>query len=1541
MTLGEAGHSIQWGPGLQPEVGHHYDIVFDLTSASEYTGSVALLFPSLKPVRIVGLCDAGVIGCNFSALKARFDGVIGGLCQYSVDVTKLMKHEVCNVEHLFRVLEVCCGAGFTTEGLHAAGFVTDLAVDLNELFTNMFHARHQTVTITGDINSDDVLRMIHRTAPDCKVLAAGVSCHDIRSSALVGILRTLFVLRIPVAILECVCEAQGHAWVSQTLHGFAKHFHYHMQDCQLSLQNAWPCCRDRWWVVLSAFSLGPISLAQMPKLPFPDQVKQVIPRPLTLPDDELQQLELSVDEYRLFLRFSSPASHVLPLHGVAPAMSHSCGSQVLACPCGCRPPFDESILARGIFGYLFPVEGVIDIDGTLLPRMRHPHPTEATLINGCIPNHMWPGSLRLWLSAIGQLAAPFHALWVAGQVRVHIEKLHMGDSSFDLSNAMSLHAQKLLEISHQLFATPAVPALSLNDVECDDVPCPCGFGVVSSFVPLVHLGDPASFTLVDRDFGTTQVIRLDSSDLACHHLLAAESRICPARCPLEFHDGQTGEPCSLDVKLAGKVICVSYVHHSPLEFAIDDASFGVDHHMDAAELGSVGVVSTALVPLQESGRPDLDTCEVSRTIPFAVPCPLPEISAVGGHEVGHNESLVAHSVPLLAPAVAVAPLSEEQLLDPLGALSASQLMEVLGPKINSIPFLDSIRSQLMVTAGRLQILDKQGSVMADDEVHFHVKRMIEASGRTDIAFLDPLLATEGTRRPVAKMIQEWFDGQRGSLKAIASAVWVDKHWVPFFWTWTSGRLLASSWDVVRDSCTPLALLHSAVAKVVGVESFIVQVTHRNFAPAEFCGIAAVRFLDSMIRGKMLPTQLDECKVLHQVAREIFVKEITAFEHVPRPWAWANGLEPHAHARLLDLLVQHGVPPEQCDGRISLIIQALGLAEVQKVLTSASPWRGLKSLANQNRPVFQLVLPAELEAAIQVKQNKKSRTAAPKQVGPKSVPAKPVMLDPAKLAFEKGLFVSESNQPLKQLQVSQLGPFAEGVAICNRPMIEQFLKTNQKVSQQCLAVFIVHVDDLPDVVTLCWSQIRIPLRCVTNGEPLLVSGVLLQLGGKLVVKASAEKIVDPAVAAAACVKIAVYRDSVLGSWQDVVHSPIKYILQHVVCLNTCRQSDCVKTCGMWHVPDDSDVSDVIFDLWRRQWVSMGFKPCDPSKAEVFLVNIRYAKSVELLMLKSSGVAGIFLEPRSLDAKQPNLDFQVVWLPRATPAEVQHAAQCTASVIGIVRMGSRFGVRVATCDMAAVSSILRPGTVVLAAGPRVEFEMGPLPFGMDRSSVHALCASIKWKAKPVSPLRTVSGSGVVWLMHAADDPVDNIVTAKFGDVVISKLPLKTSKHVPNALIASSATMKLCVADDMGNCGDDPWLVADPWQAPIAKLSVPAPVLPSADHLREAEARIESAILQKLQPQVPMETDEAEKRVDQLAHDTDVRLQFLENQVQQLLHRQGNVETQITEQDRRHDAQLSQFQCQVSAQMEAQTNQMQSMFSQQMTKIEALLEKKARHE
>ena len=44
--------------------------------------------------------------------------------------------------------------------------------------------------------------------------------------------------------------------------------------------------------------------------------------------------------------------------------------------------------------------------------------------------------------------------------------------------------------------------------------------------------------------------------------------------------------------------------------------------------------------------------------------------------------------------------------------------------------------------------------------------------------------------------------------------------------------------------------------------------------------------------------------------------------------------------------------------MAALLQAIGLAAAQKALTSGQPWRGLEAAANQCRPLFQLVLPAE-------------------------------------------------------------------------------------------------------------------------------------------------------------------------------------------------------------------------------------------------------------------------------------------------------------------------------------------------------------------------------------------------------------------------------------------------------------------------------------------------------------------------------------------------------------------------------------------------------
>ena len=169
--------------------------------------------------------------------------------------------------------------------------------------------------------------------------------------------------------------------------------------------------------------LGKVTLMDFPDVPHPTMVKHVLPSPLPLADWELDQLRLAPSEYQRILQFGDTGRMMLPLDGVCPTFVHSCGSQVLACPCACRPPFsDETLHKRGVFGILIPCEGSIEVDGDMKPGMRHPHPLEVAILSGCqLPSDLQPFPLRLWLSALGQMASPLQSVWIASQLRRHLE----------------------------------------------------------------------------------------------------------------------------------------------------------------------------------------------------------------------------------------------------------------------------------------------------------------------------------------------------------------------------------------------------------------------------------------------------------------------------------------------------------------------------------------------------------------------------------------------------------------------------------------------------------------------------------------------------------------------------------------------------------------------------------------------------------------------------------------------------------------------------------------------------------------------------------------------------------------------------------------------------------------------------------------------------------------------------------------------------------------------------------------------------------------
>ena len=131
--------------------------------------------------------------------------------------------------------------------------------------------------------------------------------------------------------------------------------------------------------------------------------------------EDVAQLWLSDYELEQFGARKPLVSNCLRTSGKLSTALHSWGSQVLRCPCGCRPAFAASRLDRGISGVLIPVEVG---DGEL--RFRHPHPAELALLCGCSPLLQFGSQLRLGLALIGQVASPLQAAWVLNHLRARI-----------------------------------------------------------------------------------------------------------------------------------------------------------------------------------------------------------------------------------------------------------------------------------------------------------------------------------------------------------------------------------------------------------------------------------------------------------------------------------------------------------------------------------------------------------------------------------------------------------------------------------------------------------------------------------------------------------------------------------------------------------------------------------------------------------------------------------------------------------------------------------------------------------------------------------------------------------------------------------------------------------------------------------------------------------------------------------------------------------------------------------------------------------------
>ncbi len=1516
--------------------------------------------PQGQHFRYTGILSHGMASHSLLLVTVEEAGKMPLLKQTSE--TMCLSHPHCSSQGCQDLIEFCAGMGALGQGALVAQFVPKVAVELRPKLAKLYASNSSAKVIVGDITELKTIQQVHEAHPKSATISAGVSCQpysrlgdmrsgmDSRASTLPATLAAAHYLRAVVIILECVAPAGDDGYVRWQIEEFCKRTNFNRSEVLLNLQDVWPCKRLRWWCVLSAPALGKLELQPFVQMKDLETIRHVMSHIRAWPSSEEKQLQLTPIEMEAFEGPSgSPAGHCINLKGVLPCALHAWGSQLTACPCGCRESGLSAarLASKGLFGVL--TESKSDAHESSRCKFRHIHPVEAAVLCGLDPGLVWDPQMRLVLGAVGQLASPLQAAWICLQVQQLFQKAQFGKSSIRLCKAFALYRSWLVARAELVWKSDQhhqVPSPTLEQAQTwkpvveatmDQLvnanrsieQCAENIEVIRE-----QLAQSSDMSFNDEDFAVAV------SGLTCTQVAIPSQTIESA---FELEE-EVRSPTSIVQSESCESFAISLVTHEnepPVKVQVSGGATLENLLRAEAQLhhGSSCHSPEVLVYDEEGIQIHPECTLVSNRMLFAHAC---EFQKNDTHSRLHCEST---EIEVKTDGVHTEP--EIPSVSPMTQVKGNAFLRLLPPKVSSDLQVSSLRAQRILAADRKVMLRNQGLIWGDDEIVWHLDRITQTCAKEmkEQGFedelpvrVDPLAFLGWLSNYKEDDIQQWY-AENGKPSVMFTVILYQGHWIPMIVRLQDDIISLSFLQVQTQEREFVEDVANKLKQTFGCKTYAIHPVQCSPLPAS-CGTAAIVFLEEYMLLQPTPEMLDYTEV-HKHFRKQFVEQGLVGSLVSHPWMWGAGKDESekAHEELIHVLKAHGVPQDVVKPRAMKAIDAIGVSPILQACQSQHPWRNLKALGNQVK--FQFVLPSELQVQIAARAGKDS-IGQPNRKGKGNRNSKSddsLEIDPTKLSLPDGLFSCDGT-PVKQISSLQVGPVAEGVAIVTALEAGPFLRASKVVSNSPLALLVLNAPATRLGTTLMHSPVTVPARCVINQEPLLLEATLVQLGSKKIEKTVSKPHAEFETVQVSTLKLVVYRDEVPISWEQFGQGPVKYILHHLPMLKLCTEQHC--QCAAWHNQEGVAVQSAVVDVWRRQFLKKGYKQDSQSTATMFSVCIRVPACLKDRVIESSGTAGIYAEPRSLDAKEVDNSFEVVWIPKADRKTVVHLKQTNPAATSIVRSDDRWGLRVSGSQAQALHSSVRPDAVYLPQGPRLKFTVAPVPYGTDRRSLSKILKAIGWEAKPIQPTGAVEGGrGNVWSVFATEHPPTNIVTMGFGEMVIATVTTPAGEKGDSMKpVATSSTLTLCGNALNKNGNYDPWTVQDPWQSYQPQRATHLTSVPAAsESLKQLESKIEQAVLARMPAQqvVAMDQDDVPDRVE-----------FLEKQVQTLMHKQQQLEVTVNDQHVQQSAQLSQLQGQLNAQGQQVSNQlasqqqsMQQMFEAQMQQIRNLLSKRPRTE
>eukprot|EP00438_Fugacium_kawagutii_P018205 Skav230727 [mRNA] locus=scaffold401:233598:238605:- [translate_table: standard] len=847
---------------------------------------------------------------------------------------------------------------------------------------------------------------------------------------------------------------------------------------------------------------------------------------------------------------------------------------------------------------------------------------------------------------------------------------------------------------------------------------------------------------------------------------------------------------------------------------------------------------------------------------------------------------------------------------PLGDVTHAMQLVHLTPVEDEI-LVDHIpeRWHIHDSIPRTHLLYLQQQWVADDEFNFYLD-LLAKTGQTSIA---PVLVIPPgpDDQDLKRMLEQWItNSMYGAVtnRQLATAMVVEGHWIPVLITQHSLG--------IRIRTTPVgkAWIDTAVPPD---QSIVVDVIP---LPVQFhadCGFQSIGWLVNQIFDATSGTRNFPVPVGPHNAiawRAMFANHVAAAGQsvIPMTLAFGGMVQGEPTELLQKLLVDHGVPQDAVGKRADAVLSSLGRAPVVSALRGPRAWRDLKQLANQATPKFQLVMAHELSAVIQARAPGKKFGEQKQKV--RDAPKPKILLTPADIAIPEGIFRDPDGNLVNQIPAQQLHPDATGVVVLTLQEALPYVKLTAPFSSRALALVII--DPTEAMTQMIGTPTRIPANCTHTGEPVLITGRLLQIGqGRIERHMPSNKLKVEEVPN--CVLRAVaFREELDISWEKFLTQPVKELMRMI--------------------PELSKEPGSVLDCWDRQFLSLRMQKCRPQDAEQFIVTFRIQNKDICALLGLSGRQGVYLEPREEDGRKPSNQFRVVWMSKMGKSDATAAMRATKPWVCLVRTGQRFGLRVLRSDAPTVHAQHKDSPYLDTVDALI-YIGGPFPWGATRATLVKLFAQWKWEARPLQPKgRSIDGKGLLWEIQAAAAPQFSVYTLEHADILIAAAPAKP-KTVVNAsqeLQGSAHTIAVLQSQQAQATqpAADPLQVNDPWsnkQLKTAAGSCPAP------RVEMAMAQVEQRLKQHVQEQITAMRNDDEDMGD------DPRIEALEKKVlnlEQVVH--ANAQTQ---QQQAHEmaGQIQQLNRKVDTQTSHLQQHMDNKLQEQLTQIEILLSKQRKTE